>query len=61
MRSPFCQQDLLAQQLCILGKPLGREVQAASASVTTSFLSSVPDGGDMSDKFNFGVGAGGRV
>ena len=33
------------QQLCSLGPPLGREVQAASASVTTSFLSLVPDGG----------------
>ena len=41
-----------------LGPPLGRSVQAASVSVTTSFLSSVLEGGGMPGKFNFGVGIG---
>ena len=34
----------------------GRAVQAAFANVTTPFLRSVPSGGKLSGKFNFGVG-----
>ena len=58
-RPPFFQMASLAQQICILGPPLGRAVQAASESMKTSFSLSVPGGKKMPGKFNFGVGRGG--
>ena len=47
------------QQLHRLGPLLGRKVQKASESVTTSLSRLVTGGGGMSSKLNFGVGNGG--
>ena len=53
---PFSDMYSLVQQIFSFGTPLGRSVQEASVIVTTSFSRSVPDGGGMSGKFNFGLG-----
>ena len=58
MQVPFSDLYSLVQQLCSFGPPLGREVQAASVSVTTYLSRSVPGGGVIPGKFNFGLGMG---
>ena len=56
---PFLAAGFTSAADMSLRATMGREVQAASASMVTSLLLSVLDGGGMSGRFNFGVGTGG--
>ena len=51
---PFSHLDSLSQQLHISGPPLGRAVQAESASVTTSLSLSVKGGATIRVSSNLG-------